>query len=194
MAMAETGMRDVIHTSVEMAETAELDCRRGLATTKKHPAPSVETTPLPKGVTGKVEEKSPAQWAYERVILYIKNFEEQLDTEHEVAMGFTGGDVGVLKIEGIGWFAPDILTFYGEDEDGSRTQLIQHVSQLNVMLRALSKAPEDETARRIGFRLAEGLEAPETPASPAPRPAPKSKAKPAAKPAKAPRKPVRKPK
>lgn len=191
-------MKDVIHTSVEVAETAELECRRGLATTHGHPLHSVETRPLPRAVAEKAEEKSPAQWAYERVILYIKNFEEQLDTEHEVAMGFTGGDAGVLRIEGIGWFAPDILTFYGEDDEGSRTQLIQHVSQLNVLLRALAKAPEEATARRIGFRLAEGLEAPATPRPdttvPEARPKAKPKAKPAAKPAKAPRKPAKKPK
>ncbi len=204
MAMADTGMRDVIHTSVEVAEQAELECRRGLATTRKHPAPSVETTPLPKTVTDKVDEKSAAQWAYERIILYIKKFEEQLDPQHEVAMGFTGGDVGVLKIEGIGWFAPDILTFYGEDDEGSRTQLIQHVSQLSVMLRALPKAPEEETARRIGFRLAEGLGL--TIDEPVPVEAPrkragKTTAVPAAKPAKTtrkpgqtPRKPAKKPK
>ena len=101
-----------------------------------------------------VEEKSPAQWAYERLILYIKNFEEQLDDKQEVAMGFAGGDAGVMTIEGIGYFAPDIVTFYGRDEEGARTQLIQHVAQLNVMLRAMPKANEVDEPRRIGFRLA----------------------------------------
>ena len=59
--------------------------------------------------------KNPAEWAYERLILYIQNFEEQLDNEHEVAMGFTGRDAGVLKIEGMVFFDPDIVTFYGSD-------------------------------------------------------------------------------
>ncbi|MDA5095459.1 DUF6173 family protein [Aliiroseovarius sp. KMU-50] len=119
----------------------------------------VEDQPLPKKVAETpVEEKSPAQWAYERLILYIKNFEEQLDNEHEVAMGFTGGDAGVLRIEGIGFFDPDVITFYGSDESGARTQLIQHVSQLSVMLRALPVAVEAEAPKRIGFRLAAELE------------------------------------
>ena len=98
--------------------------------------------------------KSPAEWAYERLTLYIKNFEEQLDNEHEVAMGFTGGDAGVLKIEGMGFFDPDIVTFYGSDPAGGKTQLVQHVSQLNVMLRALPKEVETEEPNRIGFKLA----------------------------------------
>ncbi|MDG1084553.1 MAG: DUF6173 family protein [Planktotalea sp.] len=101
-----------------------------------------------------VKAKSPAEWAYERLILYIQNFEEQLDNEHEVAMGFTGGDAGVLKIEGMGFFDPDIVTFYGSDPAGGKTQLVQHVSQLNVMLRALPKEVETEEPNRIGFKLA----------------------------------------
>lgn len=71
-------------------------------------------------------------------------------------MGFAGGDSGVLKIEGLGFFEPDILAFYGRDEDGLKTQLIQHVSQLSVILRAVPKTVPSEPARRIGFRLASG--------------------------------------
>lgn len=103
-------------------------------------------------------QKSPAQWAYERIILYLKNFEEQLDNSQEVAMGFAGGDVGVLRIEGMGYFDPDIITFYGTDGAGSKTQLVQHVSQLNVMLRALPKPDEKVEARRIGFRLVQDIQ------------------------------------
>jgi len=90
--------------------------------------------------------------------MYIQNFERTLDGDHEVAMGFTGGDAGVMRIEGMGYFDPDMITFYGSDGTGARTQLVQHVSQLNVMLRALPKSVEDKPANRIGFRLAADLE------------------------------------
>ena len=117
-----------------------------------------ECEPLPAGVARTPpDRKSPAKWAYERLILYIKNFEDLLDEEHEIAMGFTGASAGILRIEGIGYFDPDIVTFYGTDADGTRTQLIQHVSQLNVILRALPKRAEAAEPRRIGFRLAEDL-------------------------------------
>ena len=120
---------------------------------------TAEQQPLPKKLKEKpVEEKSPAEWAYERIILYIKNFEDQLDAEHEVAMGFTGSDAGVMRIEGMGFFAPDIITFYGADPAGIKSQLIQHVSQLSVPLRALPKQVPDQPAQRIGFRLAADLE------------------------------------
>jgi len=115
--------------------------------------------PLPDVVMRRsFKQKSDAEWAYERLILYIQNFEEQLDNEHEVAMGFAGNDTGVLRIEGLGYFDPDIVTFYGSDEEGGRMQLIQHVSQLNVTLRALPIPKEDTAPRRIGFELAAELE------------------------------------
>lgn len=120
---------------------------------------NVKDQKLPKAVTDTpVSKKSPAQWAYERVVLYLKNFEEQLDGDHEVAIGFVGANASVLRIEGMGYFDPDIVTFYGSDPSGGRTQLVQHVSQLNVMLRTLPKAVEQEPAVRIGFQLAQDLE------------------------------------
>lgn len=103
--------------------------------------------------------KSAARWAYERLILYIQNFEKQLDNEHEVAMGFAGDSTGVIKIEGMGYYDPDIITFYGSDPSGAKTQLIQHVTQLSVKLRALPKQVETAEPERIGFRLAAELDA-----------------------------------
>jgi len=147
-------MTDEIMTSAEVLEASVLP-RARIARACDDLADTAETQPLPDSISGEsVDDKSPAQWAYERVILYIKNFEEQLDDAHEVAMGFAGGDVGVMRIEGVGYFAPDIITFYGRDDEGARTQLIQHVAQLNVLLRAMPKAPEVDEPRRIGFRLA----------------------------------------
>lgn len=114
---------------------------------------------VPRAVGGKpMAQKSAAQWAYERIVLYLKTFEEQLDGDHEVAMGFTGADAGVLRIVGMGYFDPDIITFYGADPVGGKMQHIQHVSQLNVILRALPKAEKDAAPNRIGFRLVQDLE------------------------------------
>ncbi len=113
---------------------------------------------VPDSLRQPVSAKSPARWAYERLVLYVKNFEDQLDGEHEVAMGFAGSDAGVLRIEGMGYFDPDIVTFYGADATGAKTQLIQHVSQLNVLLRAMPRRSEEKPPSRIGFRLAADLE------------------------------------
>ena len=147
-----------IKTTAEAAEAAALRPGRAVHADPGVP-PSPEQQPLPEAITKKpVGSKSPAEWAYERLILYIKNFEAQLDTDQEVAMGFTDSGAGVIRIEGMGYFDPDMLTFSGTDSYGAKTQLVQHVSQLNVMLRALPKQAEAKEPFRIGFRLARDLE------------------------------------
>ncbi|MEM9145074.1 MAG: DUF6173 family protein [Pseudomonadota bacterium] len=119
---------------------------------------SAENQPLPAALTAKSPaQKSPVEWAYQRLVLYIRKFEESLDAEHEVGLGFAGSDAGTLHIQGLGYFAPDILTFYGRDPSGMQTHLVQHVSQLNVMLKAAPK--QAETPTRIGFVLSQDLEA-----------------------------------
>lgn len=148
-------MDDKIDTA---AEASESDAIPRVHEVHANPAAAPDMGELPDPLKQSASNKSPARWAYERLILYIRNFEDQLDSSHEIAMGFTGGDAGVLRIEGMGYYDPDIVTFYGSDAAGAKTQLIQHVSQLNVMLRALPKQQEESPATRIGFRLAADLE------------------------------------
>lgn len=120
-------------------------------------ADCAEAQPLPEAIARKpVTEKSPAEWAFQRIALYLKKFEEQLDGEHEVGMGVAGSDAGTLHIRGMGYFAPDLVTFYGLDQGGVKTQLVQHVSQLNVMLKAVPR--QADSPERIGFLLATRLE------------------------------------
>lgn len=148
-------MENKIETSAEYAEAEAMPrCHEVHADPDSEPCEPVVPETLQRPTTG----KSPAQWAYERLIIYIQNFEKQLDATQEVAMGFVGGGVGVLRIQGMGYFDPDMVTFYGVDEAGARTQLVQHVSQLNVTLRAMPAVARDEPAHRIGFRLAADLE------------------------------------
>ncbi|SEM68189.1 hypothetical protein SAMN05216227_100177 [Pseudorhodobacter antarcticus] len=150
---------DEIMTAAEAMEASAMPCAR-VVHCDDGTAPTPEQLPLPAALAKKpVGDKGQAEWAYERLVLYLKNFEDQLDKNHEIAMGFAGGTAGVLRIEGVGYFNPDIVTFYGADEAGTKMQLIQHVTQLNVVLRAVTKAtPEAEPPRRIGFRLVQDLD------------------------------------
>ena len=152
-----SAMDDKIETSAEMAEAEVLvQCREVHADPEDQAQCLAERSAALRKES--LAQKSAAEWAYERLILYIQNFEETLDNEHEIAMGFTGADAGVMRIEGMGYFDPDIITFYGSDPAGTKTQQIQHVSQLNVMLRALPKQVEEAAPARIGFRLAQALD------------------------------------
>ena len=148
-------MDEEIRTTAESFEAEALPIRREVHTD----AQQQSVVHFPEGLTAEdIKKKSPAEWAYDRLVLYIQNFEAQLDNKHEVAMGFAGSDAGVLRIEGMGFFEPDLVTFFGGDETGAKMQLVQHVTQLSVILRALPRpkdaVAQDEEPRRIGFRLA----------------------------------------
>ncbi len=145
-----------IDTSAELMENAILPRLREVHTDPDVRCPS--QADVPAAMTEPVAKKSPAQWAYERIIMYIQNFEKQLDNDHEVGMGLAGGEAGVIRIEGLGYYDPDIVTYYGVNGAGAKTQLIQHVSQLNVTLVASPKHIDQPEPKRIGFRLAKGLE------------------------------------
>jgi hypothetical protein len=101
--------------------------------------------------------RSPAESTYQRLMKYIGQFEMQLDRDHEIGGRFVSfGDDTHFHIADVGYWNPDIITFDGFDQNGNRMKLIQHVSQLNVLLIAVRKmTPAAEPPRRIGFDLGE---------------------------------------
>ena len=100
---------------------------------------------------------NPAEWMHERVVRSIQSFEEQLDEEHEIGARLVSfGSEMTFYIEDVGYWGPDMITFYGRDPDGSEVELLQHISQLSVLLVALKKV--EQKPRRIGFGLVESVE------------------------------------
>jgi hypothetical protein len=106
--------------------------------------------------TPRAKPVSPARRAHDLLVAYIRHFESQLESAQEIAMGFAGDEAGILRIEGIGFAEPDIISFYGTDDNGAKAQLIQHVNQISVTLRAVPRAGNADPPRRIGFRLTAG--------------------------------------
>lgn len=99
---------------------------------------------------------NPAKWTYERIVRSIIEFEKDLNQGQEIGarlVSFTDRDV--IHIDDVGYWGPDMIMFYGRNVDGNPVQLIQHISQVSVLLVALPK--EHETPRRIGFHLEQKL-------------------------------------
>ncbi|MDO6590822.1 MULTISPECIES: DUF6173 family protein [Rhodobacterales] len=153
---SDTPLHMTIDTSAELLENDILPKTQEVHTDPNVPSPSAAD--LPKALNESTAKKSPAQWAYERIIMYIQNFEKQLDNDHEIGVSLAGGLTGVIKIEGLGYYDPDIVTYYGVNDEGAKTQLIQHVSQLNVTLIASPKNIDQPEPNRIGFQLATALD------------------------------------
>ena len=97
---------------------------------------------------------NPAKWTYTRLKDYIKSFEEELDGEHEIGARLVSfGQAVTIHIEDISYWGPDIITFHGFDEKQQKVQLIQHTTQLSVLLIAVKS--QGDKPRRIGFILEE---------------------------------------
>ena len=97
---------------------------------------------------------NPARWMFERLATYIKQFESTLDDEHEIGARLVSfGHNLTFHIEDMGYYGPDMIVFYGKNDNGEPVQLIQHTSQLSVLLVAVRK--QSQQPRRIGFILDE---------------------------------------
>ena len=92
-----------------------------------------------------------ADWQYRKIMEQISEFEENLDDNHEIALMLTSfGSLSIMSIEDVGYQNPDLLYFFGY-VNGKKSQLIQHVSQLNILLTSVEKENKSKPPRRIGF-------------------------------------------
>jgi hypothetical protein len=96
--------------------------------------------------------KTPAESMYERVKESISEFEQRLTPDDEVgACLVSAPGETAFHIESVGFWGMDMLIFYGTNVHGKPIQLMQHISQLSILLTALPK--QHDVARRIGFDL-----------------------------------------
>lgn len=98
---------------------------------------------------------NPAEWTFVRLSRLIEEFESKIDKDDEIGVRIVGqpGD-GVLQIEDVGFWGPDMIIFFGKTDQGKPVRLVQHYTQANVLLSSRPK-PTDRPARRIGFQLSE---------------------------------------
>lgn len=89
---------------------------------------------------------------YERLMEMIAEFEEELDDQHEVGARLVNfGQTLQFHLQDIGYYNPSMIRFYGETDNHEPIQLIQHISQISVMLVRMKKLDESKPASRIGF-------------------------------------------
>jgi hypothetical protein len=80
----------------------------------------------------------------------IKDFEATLDSEHEVAIRLAPfGSSFEFRAQEIRFSPSDVVTFHGYTETGEKVQLVQHLSQVNLLLTAVRKL--NDTPIRVAF-------------------------------------------
>lgn len=101
---------------------------------------------------------NPAKWAYERLAKRIGEFETDLNDDEEIGARLVAapGPDAFFHIEDVSYWGPDMIMFTGKNADGRKVELIQHHTQLSVLLTALPK--QQDKPRRIGFHLNRDVE------------------------------------
>ncbi len=89
---------------------------------------------------------------HKRLTKWISDFDASLDETHEVGVRLvTFGQAVVFHLGGIGFWNPSLITFSGVTDDGSPVELIQHVSQISVLLIKLARKDPSKPKAPIGF-------------------------------------------
>ena len=98
-----------------------------------------------------------AEAFFNRLADYIISFESELDQEHEVGAKLVSfGEAITISIDSMGFWNPQLISFYGFDTNGNKVQLIQHISQISVLLISLPRTNIERP--RIGYKLKQQIE------------------------------------
>ena len=128
-------------------------------TARSAPPTPEQAKPLP-------AKNNPAEWMFDRLVRMIDDFEKGLSDQEEIGGRLVGAPgEGSFHIDDIGFWGPDLIMFFGKNHYGRPVRLIQHYTQLSVLLTSMPK--EKEKPRRIGFVLRERQETEEAAAEPA---------------------------
>lgn len=89
---------------------------------------------------------------YKRVIALINNFEADMPEDMQAGGRLVSAGNITFSIQDVGFWDPNMIVFYGELSDGSNVELVQHLSQLNLLLVAVKRTDDIDKPRRvIGF-------------------------------------------
>lgn len=87
-----------------------------------------------------------------RLTQWVNDFHRDLEDEYEVGGQLvTFGQTQTFTFTSIGYWNPSLISFRGVREDGSPIELVQHVSQISVLLVRMRRHNLDEPKRPIGF-------------------------------------------
>lgn len=95
-------------------------------------------------------KNNPAGYMLERVRGLIEAFERKIGEDAEVGMNVAGASsASPIRLRSITYSNPDMLIFDGIDENGASVCLLQHHSQMALLLVAIPKL--EEKPFRVGF-------------------------------------------
>lgn len=89
---------------------------------------------------------------YKRLLKWIEDFDRSLDQEHEVGVRLVSfGQSVVFRLSNMSYWNPSLISFSGSTDEGNPVELIQHVSQISVLLTRLRRRNAEQPKHPIGF-------------------------------------------
>jgi hypothetical protein len=133
-----------------MLKMNDWEMGKGLDISRLFPEPKTSVFDSKK-LTELMRNYQHADYQYELIMKSIKEFESTLDDNSEIALHLAAfGQSLVMQVTDVAYSNPSLIHFYGF-VNGSKSHLIQHISQLSFLLTAVPKSSPDRPARRIGF-------------------------------------------
>ena len=97
-------------------------------------------------------EANHASEFYKRLMKWITDFDATLDEAHEVGIRLVSfGQSVTFSLQAMGYWNPSLISFSGVLQDGSPVELIQHVTQISVLLMKLPRTDPSKPKRHVGF-------------------------------------------
>jgi Family of unknown function (DUF6173) len=89
---------------------------------------------------------------HERLMAWIAAFDASLDEQYEVGVRLVNfGQTVVFRLTDIGFHNPSLISFTGTTEAGNPVELIQHISQISILLMKLPRKDPAEPKKSFGF-------------------------------------------
>ena len=111
-----------------------------------------------RNLSNKKSKTHDASWMYAQLVQCINNFENSLPDDLQAGGRLVSAGNLTFSIQNIGYWNPNVIIFQGSLTDGTEVELLQHISQLNVLLVAVPRQDTKEVRRKIGFLNEDAVE------------------------------------
>lgn len=102
-------------------------------------------------LTGHAESNLASEF-YKKLRDWLVDFDKSLDEQHEIGIRLVSfGQALIFHLEGIGYWDPALISFRGRKDSSEPVELIQHVSQISILLVGLPRLDPSKPKRPIGF-------------------------------------------
>lgn len=89
---------------------------------------------------------------YRQLLDWVHDFDASLEATHEVGVRLVSfGQTVIFHLDALGYSNPSLISFSGKTENGDPVELIQHVSQISLLLMKLPRQNPEAPKKRIGF-------------------------------------------